>query len=84
MANLSSCNIILYHYYSTCEMVEAGASCPHYFGGGTSWGGGAQHNTAATTAHMFYFFLFIQNIPKRINYIMKYLDSHTCIDYVNI
>ncbi len=22
------------------------------------------------------FFLFIQNIPKRINYIMKYLDSH--------
>ncbi len=23
-----------------------------------------------------YVFLFIQNIPKRINYIMKYLDSH--------
>ncbi len=27
---------------------------------------------------MFYLFIlfFIQNIPKRINYIMKYLDSH--------
>ncbi len=31
---------------------------------------------------MFYvlFFLFIQTIPKRINYIMKYLDCHLDFD----
>ncbi len=26
-----------------------------------------------------YFFLFIRNIPKCVNYIMKYLDSQICV-----
>jgi len=25
------------------------------------------------------FFIFIQNIPKRVNYIMKYIDSQICV-----
>ncbi len=48
----------------------------HELGGG---GGvdGSSCDTAATTAYvLFYFFLFIRNILKCINYIMKYLDSH--------
>ncbi len=45
-------------------------------------GGGGRHVTHSSHnsayALMFYLFLliFILNIPKRINYIMKYLDSH--------
>ncbi len=44
-------------------------------GGG---GGVIMWHTSATKALMFYLFifLFIWNIPKRMNYIMKYLDSH--------
>ncbi len=41
-------------------------------------------HTAATMAlwhnGTIYFFLFIQNIPKRINYIMKYIDCHRDYD----
>ncbi len=44
----------------------------HEFGGG----GLVMWHTAATTALTIYLFIFIQNIPKRINYIMKYLDYH--------
>ncbi len=45
------------------------------WGGG---GGGGRHVTHSSQQHLcsIYFFLFIQNIPKRINYIMKYFDSH--------
>ncbi len=45
-------------------------------------GGGGRHVTHSShnsaDALMFYLFLliFIRNIPKCINYIMKYLDSH--------
>ncbi len=51
----------------------SGTSCTRYF-----WG--VMWHTAAPIALKFlrliYFFLLIQNIPKCINYIMKYLDSH--------
>ncbi len=70
------------HITSYTGLIQAGASWTHYFWGGTSgeWGGGVvvviMWHTAATTARFIYFFLFIRNIPKRINYIMKYLDFH--------
>ncbi len=45
----------------------------HELGGG----GVVMWHTAATTALIFFYFIFfIRNIPERINYIMKYLDSH--------
>ncbi len=46
----------------------------HELGGG----GGSSCDTQQPQLHLcfLYFFLFILNIPKRINYIMKYLDSH--------
>ncbi len=49
------------------------------FEGARIWGGGGRHVTHSShnsTYVLFTFFLFIRNIPKRINYIMKYLDSH--------
>ncbi len=46
--------------------------------GGGGGGGFVMWHTAATIALIFilFVFLFIQNIPKRINYITKYLDFH--------
>ncbi len=46
----------------------------HELGGGGGGGG----VSSCDTQHLcfIYFFIFIQNILKRINYIMKYLDSH--------
>ncbi len=55
-----------------------------HFWGGTSWGGGGggggviMWHTSAIKALMFFFFL---NIPKRINYIMKYIDSHFYVSW---
>ncbi len=45
---------------------------------GARVGGGGRHVTHQPQQHLCfnYLFLFIRNIPKRINYIMKYLDSH--------
>ncbi len=42
------------------------------------WGGGSSCDTQQPQQHLcfIYFFIFIRNIPKHINYIMKYLDSH--------
>ncbi len=43
-------------------------------GGG---GGGSSCDTQQPQQHLcFIYFIFIWNIPKCINYIMKYLDSH--------
>ncbi len=42
---------------------------------GARVGGGGGHNSTYFLFYLF-IFLFIRNIPKRINYIMKYLDSH--------
>ncbi len=57
-------------------IILRGHECVCVCGGG----GVVMWHTAAIISLMFlcfiYFFLFIQNIPKRINYIMKYLDSH--------
>ncbi len=39
-------------------------------------GGGCRHNSTYVLMFNFFFPLFIQNIPKRSNCIMKYLDSH--------
>ncbi len=62
-------------------MWQPGVSCTHYFWGGTSWGGGGRrvtHSSHNSTYVLFiiYLLFFIQNISKRINYIMKYLDSY--------
>ncbi len=61
------------------DELESWASFTHYFWGGKNGGGGGgRHVTHSSQQHLcsIYFFLFIQNIPKRINYIMKYFDSH--------
>ncbi len=52
--------------------------CPRVWGGG---GGGSPCDTQQPQQHLcfIYFFLFIRNIPKRINYILIL----TFIDYVD-
>ncbi len=42
------------------------------------WGGGGCHVTHSShnSTYVLFYFIFIQNIPKHINYIMKYLDCH--------
>ncbi len=40
-------------------------------------GGGGRHVThSSQNSNVLFIFPFIRNIPKRINYIIKYLDSH--------
>ncbi len=51
-----------------------------HFWGGTSWGGGggSSCDTHQPQKHFFFFFFYI---PKRINYIMKYIDSHFYVSW---
>ncbi len=45
--------------------------------GARVWGAGCHvtHSSHNSTYVLFSYFLFIGNIPKQINYIIKYLDS---------
>ncbi len=54
---------------------------------GHELGGGGHHVTHSShnSTCFIYFFLFIRNIPKRINYIIKYsILILTFIDYVDL